>query len=210
MISQTNSVLIVVDVQNGFCPSGNLPVPNGDEVVPIINSLAEQFSNIVITQDWHPHNHISFADNHPNKRPFDYIELEYGSQVLWPSHCVQGSVDAQLHPDLKLSHAQLIIRKGFQPQLDSYSAFLEADHRTATGLSAYLQQRQIDTVYIVGLATDFCVAWTALDAAKLGFNTFVIEDACRGIDLDGSMDKAWQEMEQHGVNRIQSEHIFAK
>jgi nicotinamidase/pyrazinamidase len=208
MMLMQNQALIVVDVQNGFCPGGNLAVPRGDEVVPIINALAPHFENIIITQDWHPENHHSFAQNHPNKQPYDRIMLDYGPQILWPSHCVQGSADAQLHPNLTLPTAQLIIRKGFHAELDSYSAFVEADQRTKTGLCGYLRQRQIDTVFVVGLATDFCVAWTAIDAVKLGFNCFVIEDACRGIDLEGSLDKAWQQMEQCGVNRIQSAQIL--
>lgn len=203
-----NAALIVVDVQNGFCPNGNLAVPNGDEVVPIINHLAKHFQNIVFTQDWHPADHISFAENHVGKQPFDTIELDYGTQVLWPTHCVQGSQDAELHPDLNIPSAQLIIRKGYHQHIDSYSAFLEADQQTSTGLAGYLQSRGIDTVYVVGLATDFCVAWTAMDAAKLGFTSYVIEDACRAIDLNGSLENAWQVMRNAGVQRISSQDIF--
>lgn len=205
-----NAALIVVDVQNGFCPNGNLAVPNGDEVVPIINTLATHFQNIVFTQDWHPADHISFAENHVGKQPFDTIELDYGTQVLWPTHCVQGSQDAELHPDLNIPSAQLIIRKGYHQHIDSYSAFLEADQQTSTGLAGYLQSRGIDTVYVVGLATDFCVAWTAMDAAKLGFASYVIEDACRAIDLNGSLENAWQAMNDAGVQRISSQDILAE
>ncbi len=204
-----NSALIVVDVQNGFCPNGNLAVPNGDEVVPIINHVAKHFQNIVLTQDWHPADHISFAENHVGKQPFDTIELDYGTQVLWPTHCLQGSQDAELHPDLNIPSAQLIIRKGYHQHIDSYSAFLEADLQTSTGLAGYLQSRGIDTVYVVGLATDFCVAWTAMDAAKLGFYSYVIEDACRAIDLKGSLENAWQAMNDAGVKCISSQDILA-
>ena len=203
-----NTALIVVDVQNGFCPNGNLAVPNGDAVVPIINQLAKHFQNIVFTQDWHPADHISFAENHVGKQPFDTIELDYGTQVLWPTHCVQGSQDAELHSDLNIPSAQLIIRKGYHQHIDSYSAFLEADQKTSTGLAGNLQSRGIDTVYVVGLATDFCVAWTAMDATKLGFDSYVIEDACRAIDLNGSLDNAWQAMHDAGVQRIASQVIF--
>lgn len=202
------SVLIVVDVQNGFCPKGNLPVHEGDQVIPVINQLAKVFKNIVITQDWHPPEHISFADNHAAKLPFEHIELDYGTQVLWPTHCVQDTHDAALHADLHLPTAQLIIRKGFHPMIDSYSAFLEADQTTSTGLAGYLKERGITQVYVVGLATDFCVAWTALDAQKFGFNTYVIEDACRAIDLNGSLAQAWNTMHSAGVHRIHSDALL--
>lgn len=209
MINLNNkTALIVVDVQNGFCPNGNLAVTNGDEIVPLINQIAQQFQNVVITQDWHPANHISFAENHPEHQAFDLIDVSYGKQVLWPTHCVQGSLDAELHPNLSLPHAQLIIRKGFHPHIDSYSAFLEADHITSTGLDGYLKQRGIDTVYIVGLATDFCVAWTAIDACKFGYHTYVIEDACRAIDLNGSLQSAWQTMLEVGAHRILSTDLL--
>lgn len=199
---QKNAVLIVVDVQNGFTPGGNLAVDNADGIIPNINTIGTSFENIVITQDWHPENHISFAQNHENKNPFETIELDYGTQVLWPSHCVQGTHDAELHPNLNLPTAQLIIRKGFHSHIDSYSAFMEADQKTTTGLAGYLKERAIDTVYVVGIATDFCVAWTAIDATKFGFNTFVIEDATKGIDLNGSLEQAWQKMFAAGVKRI--------
>ena len=208
MMQSERSVLIVVDVQNGFTPGGNLAVANADQIIPCINQLAQQFHNVVLTQDWHPHNHISFADNHPGKQAFETIALDYGSQVLWPSHCVQGTQDAELHPDLNIPTAQLIIRKGFHSDIDSYSAFKEADQKTRTGLAAYLNERGIDTVYISGIATDFCVAWTAIDATELGFNTYVIEDATKAIDLNGSLQQAWQQMLASGVKRILSRDIL--
>ena len=161
---QNNIALLVVDVQRGFTPGGNLAVANADQIIPNINLLGQYFQNIILTQDWHPENHISFADNHPAKAAYDSIQLDYGTQVLWPKHCVQGTVDAELHPDLNLPQAQLIIRKGFDSRIDSYSAFMEADQKTTTGLAGYLRERGIDTVFVVGIATDFCVAWTAIDA----------------------------------------------
>lgn len=202
------TVLIVVDVQNGFTPGGNLAVANADEIIPKINQLAQKFEHIVLTQDWHPDQHISFADNHPNKKPFETIELDYGRQVLWPKHCVQGTHDAEFHPDLNIPTAQLIIRKGCHQNIDSYSAFMEADRKTPTGLNGYLREHQINTVFIVGIATDFCVAWTAIDAAELGFDTYVIEDACKAIDLNGSLQQAWQDMSQKGVHRIEASSIL--
>ncbi|WP_151738817.1 bifunctional nicotinamidase/pyrazinamidase [Acinetobacter junii] len=202
------TVLIVVDVQNGFTPGGNLAVANADEIIPKINQLAQKFEHIVLTQDWHPDQHISFADNHPNKKPFETIELDYGRQVLWPKHCVQGTRDAEFHPHLNIPTAQLIIRKGCHQNIDSYSAFMEADRKTPTGLNGYLREHQINTVFIVGIATDFCVAWTAIDAAELGFDTYVIEDACKAIDLNGSLQQAWQDMLQKGVHRIEASSIL--
>ena len=199
-----DAVLIVVDAQNGFMPGGGLPVPRGDEVVPIINRLGKLFANVVITQDWHPAGHASFASSHAGKAPYDIMDMPYGPQVLWPDHCVQGTHDAALHKDLHLPHAQLIIRKGFHPQVDSYSAFMEADRTTTTGLAAYLQARGLRKAYVCGLATDFCVAWTALDARAAGFEVVVIEDACRAIDLNGSLAAAWQQMLAAGVLRVQS------
>ena len=207
-MQQLNNALIVVDVQNGFCPGGNLAVANADQIIPCINALGRVFQNIVITQDWHPATHVSFAANHAGKQDYEQIQLSYGEQVLWPVHCVQGTLDSELHPDLDLPTAQLIIRKGFHEQIDSYSAFMEADRKTTTGLAAYLKAREIDTVYIVGIATDFCVAWTAIDACELGFSTYVIEDATKAIDLNGSLEQAWQQMLAHGVQRIQSADIL--
>ena len=201
------SVLIAVDVQNCFVTGGTLPVAKGEEVVPVINRIAAAFQNIVVTQDWHTAGHASFASSYPGKKPFETTTLKYGTQVLWPDHCVQGSDDAALHKDLKLPTAQLIIRKGFHKDVDSYSAFEEADRKTVTGLSGFLKARGIKTVFVTGLATDFCVAWTALDARKAGFAVYVVEDACRGIDLNGSVAKAWKDMTAAGVKRIQSSDI---
>lgn len=203
-----DTALIVVDIQNDFMPMGNLAVEDADLVIPLINRLALRFQNVILTQDWHPEHHISFADNHPHHVVFEQIELAYGTQVLWPSHCVQGTYGADFHPDLTIPHAQLVIRKGFHPNIDSYSAFKEADHQTPTGLASYLRERSITQLYIVGVATDFCVAWTALDAQQEGFKTYVIEDACRAIDLDGSLEQAWQNMLAVGIQRVQSEQIL--
>jgi nicotinamidase/pyrazinamidase len=203
----SKAALIVVDVQNCFVDGGTLPVKGGAEVVPVINKLAPAFENIVVTQDWHTPGHASFASVHAGKKPFETTELSYGTQVLWPDHCVQGTGDAALHKDLKLPTAQVIIRKGFHKDVDSYSAFEEADRKTATGLAGYLKARGIETVFVTGLATDFCVAWTAMDARKLGFTTYVIEDATRAIDLNGSLAAAWKQMAAAGVQRIQSGDI---
>src|SRR5262249_3692866 len=179
----------------------------GAGVVPVINKLAASFENIVVTQDWHTPGHASFASTHAGKKPFETTSMPYGTQVLWPDHCVQGSDDAALHKDLKLPTAALVIRKGFHKDVDSYSAFVEADGKTTTGLAGYLKERGITTVFVTGLATDFCVAWTALDARKLGFTTYVIEDATRAIDLNGSLAAAWKQMEAAGVKRIQASDI---
>ena len=203
-----SAALIVVDVQNCFVPGGTLPVGKGDEVVPIINRLGQVFENVVVTQDWHTPGHASFASTHGGKKPFESVKLAYGQQVLWPDHCVQGTDDAALHKDLKLPHAQLVLRKGFHKDVDSYSAFEEADRKTSTGLAGYLKQRGIKSVFVTGLATDFCVAWTALDARKLGFTTYVVEDATRAIDLNGSLAAAWKQMTAKGVQRIQSADIL--
>jgi nicotinamidase/pyrazinamidase len=199
--------LIVVDVQNDFCPGGALAVPKGDEVVPLINRLAARFDNVVLTQDWHPRGHASFASSHPGKKPFETIELPYGKQVLWPDHCVQGTPGAALHSGLKTEKAQLVVRKGFHRDIDSYSGFLEADRKTTTGLAGYLKERGFKSLFVCGLATDFCVAWTALDARAAGFGVSVIEDACRAIDLEGSLERAWGEMAAAGVKRIKSDTL---
>lgn len=201
------AALIVVDVQNCFIDGGTLPVKGGAQVVPVINKLAASFENIVVTQDWHTPAHASFASTHAGKKPFETTSMPYGTQVLWPDHCVQGSDDAALHQDLKLPTAGLVIRKGFNKNVDSYSAFIEADGKTMTGLAGYLKERGVDTVFVTGLATDFCVAWTAMDARKLGFTTYVIEDATRAIDLNGSLAAAWKKMDEAGVKRIQSSDI---
>ena len=199
-----HDVLLVIDVQNGFLPGGSLAVGRGDEVVPLINTIAQRFRYVVLTQDWHPADHVSFAANHPGTAPYQTIALPYGTQVLWPTHCVQGSASAALAPGLEVPHAQLIIRKGCHRDIDSYSAFYEADGKTPTGLAGYLRERGIKRCFLAGLATDFCVAWSAIDARKQGFEAVVIDDASRGIDLDGSLAKAWDNMSAAGVQRIES------
>jgi len=199
--------LAVIDVQNCFLPGGTLPVPEGDRVIPIINRLAPAFHHVVLTQDWHTPGHISFASSHSGKKPFETVQLPYGTQVLWPDHCIQGTPDADLHTDLKIPHAEMIIRKGYRQHVDSYSAFLEADRKTATGLTGYLRERGFKQVFFVGLATDFCVAWSAVDARRAGFAAYVIEDATRGIDAGGSLAKAWQDMTGAGVQRIKSSDL---
>jgi len=203
------SVLLVIDVQNCFLPGGSLAVKDGEQVVPVINKMAKAFGNVVLTQDWHTPAHVSFASTHAGKKPFEMIDLAYGKQVLWPDHCVQGTDGAALSKDLAVPQAELILRKGFHNDVDSYSAFTEADGKTSTGLAAYLKARGITRVFVAGLATDFCVAWTALDARKAGLETYVIEDACRGIDTQGSLAKAWADMTAAGVKRITSEDIAA-
>ncbi len=185
-------------------PGGALAVAKGDEVVPVINRLAGGFDNVVLTQDWHPRDHISFATDHAGRKPFETTDLPYGEQVLWPPHCVQGTRGAELHKDLQIAQAQLVIRKGHHREIDSYSAFLEADRKTTTGLGGYLRERGLKELYVCGLATDFCVAWTALDGRAAGFEVSVIEDACRAIDLEGSLAKAWHDMSQAGVRRTTS------
>lgn len=205
----SRSCLLIVDAQYGFMPGGGLPVAGGDAIVPVINRIASMFANVVLTQDWHPAEHISFAANHPGRQPFDTIALSYGEQVLWPVHCVQGTRDAALHDDLRVPQAQLVIRKGFHREVDSYSAFMEADRCTTTGLAAYLHARGITHLYFCGLATDYCVAWSALDARAAGFEVTVIEDACRAIDLNGSLARAWADMAAAGVARTDSARLLA-
>lgn len=202
--------LLVVDAQYGFMPGGGLPVADGDAIVPVINRIAPCFANAVLTQDWHPADHLSFAANHAGRQPYETIALPYGEQVLWPVHCVQGTRDAALHDALCVPQAQLVIRKGFHRDVDSYSAFLEADRRTTTGLAAYLQARGITTLYLCGLATDYCVAWSALDARAAGFEATVIDDACRAIDLNGSLARAWADMTAAGVVRTDSARLLAR
>jgi nicotinamidase/pyrazinamidase len=201
-------VLVVTDVQNCFLPGGTLPVPEGDKIIPIINRLGALFRNVVMTQDWHTAGHISFASSHPGKKPFETIQLPYGTQVLWPDHCVQGTADADVAKELRVPHAQLVIRKGYRQHVDSYSAFLEADRKTMTGLTGYLKERGLKSVYFTGLATDFCVAWSALDARRAGFDAAVIEDATRGIDAGGSLARAWTDMTSAGVKRVQSSQLL--
>jgi nicotinamidase/pyrazinamidase len=202
------TALIVVDVQNDFCPGGPLAVGGGAEVVPVINALVPRYEQVVVTQDWHPKGHASFASAHHDREPFDTTEMPYGTQVLWPDHCVQGTPGAELHPDLRVTPAQLIIRKGWHAGVDSYSAFREADRTTLTGLAGYLRERGVEEVHVVGLATDYCVAWTALDAADAGFRVAVIEDACRAIDLRGSLKRAWADLAAAGVTRITSDRVL--
>lgn len=202
-------VLLVVDVQNDFCPTGALAVPEGDAVVAPINRLAGRFDHILLTQDWHPANHLSFASQHPGKQPFDSVDLDYGPQVLWPDHCVQGTSGAALHEDLALPKAELIIRKGYRRDVDSYSAFCEADGRTPTGLAGYMRERELTGVFLVGLATDFCVQYSALDARRFGFGAMVIEDCCRATDLGGSLGRAWEAMAASGVERCLSGEILS-
>jgi nicotinamidase/pyrazinamidase len=201
------SALLVIDVQNCFLPGGSLAVKEGDQIVPVINRLAKGFANVVMTQDWHTVGHVSFASTHAGKKPFETIDLPYGKQVLWPDHCVQGTDGASLSKDLSIPQAELVIRKGYHKDVDSYSAFTEADGKTTTGLAAYLKARKLQRLFVAGLATDFCVAWTAMDARKAGFDAYVIEDACRGIDTQGSLAKAWADMAKAGVKRIQSGDI---
>ncbi len=194
-----DDVLLVVDVQNDFCPVGALAVPEGDRVVPIVNRLAQRFSHAILTQDWHPRGHGSFASSHPGKQPFETIAVSYGPQILWPDHCIQATDGAAFHRDLHIAHAELILRKGFRPEIDSYSAFYENDHKTATGLAGYLRERGLRRVFIAGLALDFCVRYSAEDARREGFEVVVIEEACRGIDLNGSVADTRASFAREGV-----------
>lgn len=209
MPSDPRCALLVIDMQYDFMPGGALAVAEGDALVPLINRLGALFRNVVITQDWHPAGHISFAASHAGRAPFDSITLPYGPQTLWPEHCVQGTHGAALHADLAIDHAQLVLRKGCNAGIDSYSAFVEADRTTQTGLAGYLKERGIDSVFVVGLALDFCVAWSALDARAAGFNTWIVADACKAIDLNGSLDKAWTDLQAAGVVRIESTDLSA-
>jgi nicotinamidase/pyrazinamidase len=205
----SDDVLIVIDVQNDFCPGGQLGVADGDAVIDAIQSIAPAFEHIVLTQDWHPAGHQSFASSHPGKKPFESIELSYGMQTLWPDHCVQGSKGAEFHPGLVLPRAELILRKGFRPRIDSYSAFFENDRVTPTGLAGYLEERDLMRVFLAGLAYDFCVGYSALDARRLGLETIVVRDACRAIDLNGSAAKIEAEFARAGVMLIESTAIGA-
>jgi len=199
-----DDVLIVVDVQNDFCPDGALAVPHGDEVIPIVNSLAARFRNVVLTQDWHPRGHSSFASSHPGKATFETVTASYGPQVLWPDHCVQGTPGAEFHPALQAPHAAVILRKGFNREIDSYSAFYENDRKTPTGLVGYLRERRLTRLFFAGLAFDFCVRYSAEDARREGFDAFVIEDGCRGIDLDGSLAATRTSLSAIGVPCIKA------
>jgi nicotinamidase/pyrazinamidase len=202
-----HDVLLAIDVQNDFCPGGALAVNDGDAVLDPIHRVAATFEHIVLTQDWHTAGHSSFASAHPGKRPFEQIEMSYGAQTLWPDHCVQGSRGAEFHPELGLTRAELILRKGFRPQIDSYSAFFENDRVTATGLAGYLRERNLSRVFLAGLAYDFCVGYSALDARRLGFDAIVLRDACRAIDLSGSVAKMEAEFARAGVRLIESAEV---
>ncbi|MFP5209569.1 MAG: bifunctional nicotinamidase/pyrazinamidase [Acidobacteriota bacterium] len=199
-----HDVLIVTDVQNDFCPGGALAVPDGDAVIEVVHRVAARFEHIVLVQDWHPADHISFASNHPSKRPFEQIDLPYGSQTLWPDHCIQGSFGADFHPALQLPQSELILRKGFDPLIDSYSVFFENDRVTPTGLAGYLRERNLTRVFLAGLAYDYCVGYSALDARRLVLEAFVIRDACRAIDLSGSVARIEREFAEAGVALIES------
>ncbi len=192
-------VLLVIDVQNGFCAGGALEVPGGDDTVPLINRIAKRFAHVVLTQDWHPAGHRSFASAHPGHKPFETIELAYGPQVLWPDHCVQDSPSAGFHPALAIPHAELVLRKGFHPDIDSYSAFFENDRTTPTGLGGYLRERGFNRVFLVGLALDFCVRYSAEDAVRSGFAAVVLKDACRAINMNGSLEAAQKSFEAAGI-----------
>lgn len=207
VILTENDLLLIVDVQNDFCRGGALAVPDGDKVVPVANRLARIFPHVILTQDWHPEGHLSFASSHPGKEPFGTVTVEYGEQILWPDHCVQGTRGADFHADLKVLNCELVLRKGYDPLIDSYSAFFENDRKTATGLKGYLIERRINRLFLVGLATDYCVSYTAMDAVKAGFEVFVIEDGCRGIDMNGSLEDAWRKMAAVSVHRITSADI---
>jgi nicotinamidase/pyrazinamidase len=201
-IRSNEDLLLVIDVQNDFCPDGALAVGEGDTVVAVVNRLAERFAHMVLTQDWHPAGHSSFATSHPGAAPFDTITMPYGAQTLWPDHCVQGTSGAAFHPKLATDRAELIIRKGFRREIDSYSAFYENDRITPTGLSGYLRERNLQKIFLVGLATDYCVYYSAIDARRLGFEAVVVESGCRAINLAGSLSVAWAGMAEAGVQRL--------
>jgi nicotinamidase/pyrazinamidase len=200
-------VLLVIDVQNDFCPGGKLTVSHGDEVVPLVNLLGERFQHVVLTQDWHPSGHKSFASANPGRQQFETVAFTYGPQVLWPDHCVQGTPGAQFHTGLQIPHAELVLRKGYRRDIDSYSAFYENDHKTPTGLAGYLRERDLARVFLAGLALDFCVRYSAEDAHRCGFDVVVVEDACRGIDMGGSVDAARRAFAQLAIPRVAVEAI---
>ncbi|HZB93288.1 MAG TPA: bifunctional nicotinamidase/pyrazinamidase [Stellaceae bacterium] len=204
---EASDLLLVVDVQNDFCPGGALAVPDGDRVVPVVNRLADRFAHVALTQDWHPPGHRSFASAHPGRKPFETIALAYGAQTLWPDHCVAGTPGAAFHPRLHVPHAELVLRKGFRREIDSYSAFYENDRTTPTGLAGYLRERGFARLFLAGLATDFCVHYSAIDARRCGFSVVLVEDGCRAIDLDGSLDAAMRAMAEAGVDRLASDRI---
>ncbi len=202
-----DDVLLVVDIQNDFCPGGSLAVPAGDEIVPLVNRLAAKFQHVVLTQDWHPAGHSSFASVHPGRKPFEIVTLPYGPQVLWPDHCVQGSSGAEFHAGLNIPRAELIIRKGYRHAIDSYSAFFENDRKTPTGLAGYLRERELRRVFVVGLALDFCVRFSVEDGHQRGFDMVVIEEATRGIDLDGSIDAARRAFAERSIRAVAVDDI---
>ena len=197
-----DDVLLIIDVQNDFCRGGTLAVADGDAVVPVVNRLVERFDHVVLTQDWHPPGHSSFATSHPGSAPFESVTMPYGQQTLWPDHCVQGTSGAAFHPQLVTDRAELVIRKGFRTAIDSYSAFYENDRKTPTGLAGYLRERGLRRIFLAGLATDYCVYYSAVDARRLGFDTVLVEAGCRAIDLAGSLDAAWTAMAEAGVQRV--------
>jgi len=203
-----SDVLLVVDIQNDFCPGGALPVQRGDEIVPLVNRLGACFPHVVLTQDWHPPGHLSFASSHPGKCPFETVALDYGPQILWPDHCVQGTAGADFHKDLEIPHAEVVIRKGFRAAIDSYSTFRENDRKTRTGLAGYLRERGLNRIFLAGLALDFCVQYSAEDACGEGFTVVVIEDACRAIDVEGSLAATHASLVGLGVASIESESII--
>lgn len=198
------TALLVIDLQNDFCPGGALAVPGGDEIIPVINRLIEAHEHVILTQDWHPADHLSFASQHEGKEPYGSTEMPYGTQTLWPDHCVQGTKGARFHPDVHANKAELIIRKGFRRGIDSYSAFFENDRETPTGLAGYLRERGITRLVLGGLAADFCVRWSAIDGRRLGFEVAVVEEATRGIDLGGSLEAGWREMREAGAEIIEA------
>ena len=204
-----HDVLLVVDIQNDFCPGGSLSVPRGDEVVPVINALAQKFAHVVLTQDWHPSGHLSFASSHPGKKPYDFIEVTYGAQILWPDHCVQGTKGAAFRDDLKITPAELVLRKGYHREIDSYSAFYENDRTTPTGLGGYLRERGFKRVFLAGLAFDFCVRYSADDAHREGFETVVIEDGCRAIDIEGSAEATRALFKKLGIRCVNASAVSA-
>ncbi len=204
----STEVLLVIDLQNDFCPGGALAVPQGDQIVTLVNRLAQRFQHVVLTQDWHPAGHISFSSSHPGTQPYQQVQTTYGAQTLWPDHCVQGSAGADFHPDLDTSRAELILRKGFRREIDSYSAFQENDRATPTGLAGYLRDRRFERVFLCGLAYDFCVYFSAIDGRELGFETFVIEDATRPVDLPGSVEQTHRDLATAGILRVRSANLL--
>jgi nicotinamidase/pyrazinamidase len=207
MAAQDDDVLLVVDVQNDFCPRGALAVPDGDQVVPVINRLATRFRHVILTQDWHPPGHLSFASSHAARQPFETIEVDYGLQILWPDHCVQGTAGAQIRADLEIPHAELILRKGYHRSIDSYSAFYENDRKTPTGLAGYLRERGMKRIFVTGLALDFCVRYSSEDAHREGFSVVLVEDACRGIDMDGSVASTRASLSDLGIPRVVADEV---